>query len=183
MPRRKKKEQGAEAETTALQARQGVGGNGEPQPQSGNGTEAKAGFFGRLPALRQKVQALAAQGLDDNTISILVKESVERIRHYLDNELKLGRAMLKARIMRAQIECAVENHDPAMLKRLGEEYCGQGIITQQGAIANAGKQVFVLNVGSPPKNLDGPPPAPVRVLPARKVETMDAEFEDVTPEG
>lgn len=153
-----------------------------PKPQqeeeeSGNG---KAGFFGRLPELRPRAQVLAQQGLDDETIATLLKEPVERVQNYLANELKFGRAQLKARIMRAQIECAVEGHDAVMLKRLGEEYCGQGVITQHGAIANAGKQVFVLNVGTPPKDLDGAPPGPVRVLPARKApDTLDAEFEDL----
>lgn len=148
--------------------------------ERGNG---KAGFYGRLPELRPRAQVLAQQGLDDETIATLLKEPVERVQNYLANELKFGRAQLKARIMRAQIECAVEGHDSAMLKRLGEEYCGQGVITQQGAIANAGKAVFVLNVGAAPKDLDGPPPGPVRVLPAKKVDTLDAEFDEVQPEG
>ena len=147
------------------------------EEESGNG---KPGFYGRLPELRPRAQVLAQQGLDDETIATLLKEPVERVQSFLANELKFGRAQLKARIMRAQIECAVDGHDAVMLKRLGEEYCGQGVITQHGAIANAGKQVFVLNVGTPPKDLDGAPPGPVRVLPARKApDTLDAEFEDL----
>jgi hypothetical protein len=157
----------------------------KPAPQEEEGGNGKAGFFGRLPELRPRAQVLAQQGLDDETIATLLKEPVERVQNYLANELKFGRAQLKARIMRAQIECAVEGHDAVMLKRLGEEYCGQGIITQQGSIASAGKQVFVLNVGVQPKNLDGPAPGPVRQLPARKQEedALDAEYVDLPPDG
>lgn len=119
-------------------------------------------------------------GLDDKTIATLLREPEERVRNFLGEAIDFGRAQLKAQIMGAQVKAAVEDRDPAILKRLGEEYCGQGVITQQGAIANQGKQVFVLNVGVPPKNLDGPPPGPVRSLPApKKAEVIDAEFEDV----
>lgn len=143
------------------------------------GASSPGGFYGRLPSLRMKAQALAAKGLDDETIAVLLGEPVERVRQFMEANVKLGRAQLKVQIMRAQIDSALVDRDPVMLKRLGEEFCGQGVITQQGAIANAGKQVFVLNVGVPPKNLDGPPPAPVRQLPQRKVETLDADFVEV----
>lgn len=140
----------------------------------------KPKFKERLPELRQRAQALAQAGLDDKTIATLLRVQDASLQKHLAKELEFGRAMLKAQIMRAQVKAATEDRDVAMLKRLGEEFCGQGIITQQGAIANAGKQVFVLNVGTPPKNLDGPPPGPVRVLPTRKTpETMDAEFEEL----
>lgn len=145
--------------------------------------EKKEKFKDRLPDLRQRAQALAQTGLDDKTIAILLRVTVEQVQKHLAKELEFGRAMLKAQIMRSQVKVATEGKDVAMLKRLGEEFCGQGIITQQGAIANAGKAVFVLNVGAAPKDLDGPPPGPVRVLPAKKVDTLDAEFEEVQPEG
>ena len=176
MPRKKVQE---EAETRLPQARQGVAANGEPQTPSEDGQEAKGGFFGRLPALRQRAQALAGQGMDDAGIAVILKEPLDRVQKYLAKEMEYGRAMLKARILRAQLECAVQDRDAVMLKRLGEEFCGQGVITQKGAVSNAGKQVFVLNVGTPPKDLDGPPPGPVRTLPERKTEVVEAEFEDV----
>lgn len=171
MTRKKKKREGAasDAEKTG-------------QAQTPEGGASAGGFYARLNEQRMKAQALAATGLDDETIATLISEPVDRVRQFMEAALKLGRAQLRTKIMRAQIKAATENGDPVMLKRLGEEFCGQGIITQQGAIANAGKQVFVLNVGAPPKNLDGPPPKPVRVLPARKVETLDAEFEELPPE-
>lgn len=165
---------------------EGVAGEAAEKEQAG-GTEAggssPGGFYGRLPELRLKAQALAAKGLDEETIATLLEEPVERVRQFMEAAVKKGRAQLRVQIMRAQIDSAVVDRDPVMLKRLGEEFCGQGIITQQGAIANAGKQVFVLNVGTPPKNLDGPPPPPVRALPSpKKVEVIEAEFEDVTEE-
>ena len=150
---------------------------------TGEEKRGKQGFFARLPELRRRAQALASQGVDVDTIATLLQEPVDRVKNYCGQAIEFGKAQLKAQIMRSQVKAAIEDRDVVMLKRLGEEFCGQGIVTQQGAIANAGKQVFVLNVGVPPKNLDGPPPAPVRALPSRKVETLDADFEDVTLEG
>ena len=153
-----------------------MAGNGKKKEQE------KSTLKDRLPELRQRAQALAQAGLDDKTIAILLRVQESSVQKHLSAELEFGRAMLKAQIMRAQVKAATEDRDVAMLKRLGEEFCGQGVITQQGAIANIGKKVFVLNVGVPPKDLDAAPPGPVRVLPARKAETLEAEFEDVTPE-
>ena len=176
MPRKKQSEKG---DKRLVPVPQGDVGNGEPQPKSEDGQEAKGGFFGRLPVLKQRAQALAGQGMDDAGIAVILKEPLDRVQKYLAKEMEYGRAMLKARILRAQLECAVQDRDAVMLKRLGEEFCGQGVITQKGAVSNAGKQVFVLNVGTPPKDLDGPPPGPVRTLPERKTEVVEAEFEDV----
>jgi len=152
----------------------GTEGEGAGAESGGGGT-----FYERLPRLRQKAMVWASKGLDDATIATLMHEPLERIQRFMSEELALGRATLKARILAAQIESAVGKGDAVMLKRLGEEYCGQGVITQQGSIANAGKQVFVLNVGTPPKDLDALPPGPVRALPARREEAIDADFEEL----
>ena len=80
---------------------------------------------------------------------------LEAVAHHFRHEQN-------ARYRKRQDELALQSKNPEMLKFIGKVRLGQGEATQKRA--PQGARVFQLNIGVAPKQLDGPPPAPVRKL-------------------
>lgn len=83
-----------------------------------------------------------------------------------------------ARYRKRQDELAMQSKNPEMLKFLGKVRLGQ---KETATTRDAGprQNFFQINVGPPPKQLDGPPPPPVRKL----VSCGEAKLTEPADEG
>lgn len=73
----------------------------------------------------EQIQTLASWGCTDEDIAKLARISERTLQKRFRNELDIGRVMLRNKIRAAQIKCAIEKLNVAMLIWLGKQYLKQ----------------------------------------------------------
>lgn len=132
-----------------------------PQPKNQGGRPPAEETRKKREESAVKAFQMAYNGLGEKDIASLLGLKEANVSKWFKKEIEKGRAHRRLKISTLQMEAA-ERGDSTILKVLGEAELGQG---KGNASGNEGKAPFQLIVYSTPKNLDGPPPPPVRQLP------------------